>query len=506
MMFNSGERGFCMKKILLMALCVMMCLTSIPSVSFAATKKVVAQADIVNGGDLLISKAILDNSKTDTGYDFNYIFKHVTPYIKEADYAVINLETSVGGKKLGYAGFPRFNTPESIVTAAKKAGFDMFLNASNHSYDLGYNALLYKINVLNNKGVDFIGIRKDTTKALHKVVNVNGIKIGMLNYTKESWISTEDRVVLNRFRSGENGEWEDVIVDKKATSLIGRYHKRDMESVYQNMQKDIQKLRNKGAELIVMYPHWGTQYNIGVEKLEDNMAQRLCDLGVDVIVGGHPHVVEPVKVYTSEVSGKTMVCIHSTGNFVSSMSPTTKKYDNARYTRDGALFGFTVKKYSDGSVVVTNAEVLPLYVYKNTKNKYMVIPLEKGKDWSEYGIAKYAKKKAGYYSYHRTMNLTDDGIKQFNAMPKISKQPVSCKVSAGKYAVYNISAIGKNIKYQWQYSVDNGKTWKKVVIDGYNTSRLRIKAAGFKNGRLFRCRVKNGTGMVYSKPAKITVK
>lgn len=494
-----------MKKIVLMILCVVVCLASMPTVCFAAPKKVVAQANVVNGGDLLISKGILDNSKTASGYNFDYIFQHVDDYVKAADYAVINLETSIGGKKIGYSGFPRFNTPESIVTSAKKAGFDMFLNASNHSYDLGYNALLYKINVLNNKGVDFIGIRKDTTKALHKVVNINGIKVGMLNYTKESWISTEDRVVLNRFRSGADGEWEDVIVDKKAAALIGRYHKNKKDEFYQCLEKDITKLKNKGAELIVVYPHWGTQYHIGIEKLEDDMAQKMCDMGVDVIVGGHPHVVEPVKVYTSEVSGKTMVCIHSTGNFVSSMSPTTKKYDNARYTRDGALFSFTIKKYSDGSVAVTDAEVLPIYVYKNTKKKYMVIPLEKGKDWSKYGIAKYAKKKAGYYSYHRTKNLTDEGINQFNAMPKISKQPVSCKVKTGKNAVYSISAVGKNLKYQWQYSTDNGTTWKKVIIDGYNTPKLTIKAADFKNGRLFRCRVKNGAGIVFSKPAKITV-
>lgn len=495
-----------MKKILLIIICITACLGLLPSVCQAASKKVVAQAEIVNGGDILISKAILKNSKTDSGYNFDYIFKHVDDYIKEADYAVINLETSIGGKKIGYSGFPRFNTPESIVTAAKKAGFDMFLNASNHSYDLGYDALLYKVKVLDNKDVDYIGIRKDTKKSLHKVVDINGIKVGMLNYTRESWISTEDRVVLNRFKSGENGEYEDVVVDQKAASLIGRYHKNRTNEFYQRLENDIKKHKNKGAELIVVYPHWGTQYNIGVDKLEDKMAQKMCDLGVDVIVGGHPHVVEPVEVYTSEVSGKTTVCIHSTGNFVSSMSPTDSKINNARYTRDGALFSFTIKKYSDGSVAVTNAEVLPLYVYKNTKNKYMVIPLEKGKDWSKYGIAKYSKKKAGYYSYHRTKKLTDEGIEQFNAMPKISKQPVSCEVSAGKNAVYNISVVGKNIKYQWQYSMDNGETWKKVVIDGCNTAELTIEASDFKNGRLFRCRVKNGTGTVYSKPAKIIVK
>lgn len=103
------------------------------------------------------------------------------------------------------------------------------------------------------------------------------------------------------------------------------------------------------------------------------------------------------------------------------------------------------------------------------------------------------------------MNLTGKGINKFNAIPKISKQPESCAVPIGDYAEYKISTVGKNIKYQWQYSVDNGTTWKKVLINGYNTDTIKIKASDFKDGRLYRCQVKNGTGTVYSKSAKITI-
>ena len=91
-------------------------------------------------------------------------------------------------------------------------------------------------------------------------------------------------------------------------------------------------------------------------------------------------------------------------------------------------------------------------------------------------------------------------------MPKISKQPASCKVNAGKNAIYRISAVGKNLKYQWQYSENNGETWKKVTIKGYNTAELKIKGTKAKDGRMYRYKVNNGTGAVYSKSAKITVK
>ena len=110
------------------------------TVSFAADRTVVSEAEVVSGGDLLISREMLENTKKGNTYDFSYIFKYVDEYIEEADYAVVNLETSIGGKALGYSGFPWFNTPESIVTAAENAGFDMFLTASNHSYDQGYKA------------------------------------------------------------------------------------------------------------------------------------------------------------------------------------------------------------------------------------------------------------------------------------------------------------------------------------------------------------------------------
>jgi len=470
---------------------------------FGATKKTVAEAEIINAGDLLISKKILKNSVTKTGYNFDYIFQHVDDFVKESDYAVINMETSIGKKSMGYCGFPRFNTPEAIVKSAKNAGFDMFLNASNHSFDLGYDAHMYKVSVLKKNKVDYIGIRSNESEALHKLVEVNGIKIGMLNYTKESWVSTKDKVVLNRFKT--NGVWEDVIVDKKAVPLIGSYNKRYLEAFYDDLRYQITELKNKGADIIVVYPHWGTQYEIGIAKAEDELAQKMCDMGEDVIVGGHPHVVEPVKVYTSKVSGKTTVCIHSMGNFVSSMNPTDKSIQYARYTRDGALFKFTVKKYSEGTACVSSVDVLPIYVYKNTKNKYKVIPLDPSKNWNKYDIGRYSQKMAGYYSYHRTKKLVNPGIKKYNGMPKIVKQPQSLTKNVGDTAVYKVSSVGNKLNCQWHYSKDNGATWQNVTVSGCKTNTLKIAVAEKKDGWLFRCRVKNVTGAVCSQPAKLTV-
>ena len=481
-----------------------------PEIAEAANSstKVVATAEIINGGDLLISDKVLAGAKTKSGYDFDYIFRYVDDYIKDADYAVINLETCIAGKSKGYCGFPRFNTPGSIITSAKKAGFDMFLTASNHSYDWSLSGLQNKIDQLESKNVDYIGTREDTSDDFHKVVKVNGIKIGMLNYTQETASSTKDKVILNSTRTGKNGAREYVVVGSKGQARIASYNEKYLDEFYKILESDIKELKACGAEVIAVYPHWGREYNIGYDSTEDKIAQKMCDLGVDVIVGGHPHVVEPVKTYTSKVSGKTTVCIHSTGNFVSSMRRTEKDI-NPDYVEDGALFSYTVKKYSDGTVAVTSADVLPIWVKKTSgKDKYTVIPLEKGVDWkAKYGVSTYSEKaSSGYRSYKRTMKLCSAGIEKFNGLAKIKKQPKNMSVDIGDNAKFSIKASGKNMKYQWQYSKDGGKTWENSAGKGNTTKTLTVSAKKSHNGKYYRCRVKTRTGTVYSKKVKLTVK
>lgn len=482
---------------------------SLETEASTTSNKVVATAEVINGGDLLISESILTGAKTKKGtYDFEYIFDYVDKYIQDADYAVVNLETSIAGKSKGYCGFPRFNTPESIIPAAKKAGFDMFLTASNHSYDCGYSALLNKINCLKKYSVNYIGTRYSTDHYFHKVVTVNGIRIGMLNYTKETSSSTKDRVILNSTRTGVNGSREYVVVGPKGQARIASYNEKYLDEFYKTLKKDISSLKKRGAEVIVAYPHWGTEYNISYDSMEDKIAQKMCDYGVDVIIGGHPHVVEPVKVYTSKVSGKTTVCIHSTGNFVSSMRRTQKK-DNADYVEDGALFKYTVKKYSDGTVAVTTASVLPIWVKKTPNQKrYTVIPLDKSVDWKKsFGVSNYSTKiSSGYQSYKRTTGLVSKGINKFNKMAKIVKQPYAATVKSGKTATFSVKAISSGVKYQWQYSSDGGQTWKNSTGKGNTSTKLKVVTKKRYSGRYYRCKVTTSAGTVYSKKVKLTVK
>jgi len=498
------------KRLLLLLMSLGMCMFISSHAEAAGNDtEVVATAEVISGGDLLISDHVLAGAKTDSGsYDFNYIFQYVDDYIKEADYAVVNLETSIAGKEKGYCGFPRFNTPESIVTAAQNAGFDMFLTASNHSYDWDLSGLKNKVSALQKRDADYIGTRKDTDDYFHRVIDVNGIKIGMLNYTQVIKKSTKEKVYLNATSTGENGSYEYVYVGPKGKERIAYYNKKYLSDFYSTLKKDIKSLKNRGAQIIVAYPHWGQEYNIGYNSTEDKIAQKMCDLGVDVIIGGHPHVVEPVKVYTSKVSGKTTVCIHSTGNFVSSMRRTQDK-NNADYVEDGALFKYVVKEYDDGTVAVTSAEVLPIWIKKaENAYKYTVIPLDKDVDWKEsFGVANYSDNiSSGYQSYERTMELVSKGIKKFNGMAKITKHPTAKSAKTGKKVKFKVEAVGNDIKYQWQFSSDGGETWTNSTGAGNKTNTLTVTTKKNYNGKLYRCKVKTSAGTVYSKKAKLTIK
>jgi len=161
------------------------------------TPKKVASATVVNTGDILVHNAVLNGGKTASGeYDFSAFFTETDDYFKAADLAVINLEVTLGGTQAGsYKGYPAFNTPDSIVDAAKNAGIGLFLTANNHSYDTGMYGLVRTVQVLKEKGIAYIGTRETAEEPTYIVKDINGIKMGMACYTYEN--SSTGRKSLN---------------------------------------------------------------------------------------------------------------------------------------------------------------------------------------------------------------------------------------------------------------------------------------------------------------------
>ena len=146
------------------------------------------------------------------------------------------------------------------------------------------------------------------------------------------------------------------------------------------------------------------------------MAQKMSDLGVDVIIGGHPHVVEPVDVIKSEISGKETICLYSMGNFISNQRKHLMNLSTGN-TEDGLIFTVTFEKYGNGEVKVKSVDVIPTWV-SLVDNCYRVIPLDKNvSDWkAQFNLTDYTLYDAEQ-SYGRTMNLVGQGIEMFNKKP-----------------------------------------------------------------------------------------
>ncbi len=376
-------------------------------------------ATISNTGDFLMHMGVTNSGyhPADGSYSYESIFTYFADYVKQADYAVANFETTTYGPDwkwyysesnygTGYSGFPWFNSPDGIVTSLKEAGFDMMLAANNHIYDTRETGFLRTQQVFKDNGLDWLGIIPDSEQTLWKIREVNGIKLGMVCYTYA------DHRAGGKISLNGNSPMSDA-----TSSLISTFSYDYLEEFYTEMQQNIAAMEAAGAEAVVLYIHWGNEYRLTESVQQNQIAQKMCDLGVDVIVGGHPHVVQPMELLSSTVDpDQKTVCIYSLGNAVSNQRDGLVM--NGGYTEDGVLFSFTFAKYSDGTVILESAEILPLWVnmYYSAaagRNIYEILPLDKQvADWkTQFNLSDstYSKSLA---SYERTMGIIGGGLEE----------------------------------------------------------------------------------------------
>jgi len=240
------------------------------------------RAELLFVGDAMQHQAQLDRAKEIGGnsYDYSGCLTYIAPEVTSADYAVCNLEVPLGGGP-SYTGYPCFSAPDSYAQALKDAGFDLFLTANNHCLDRRDRAARRTLTALDSLGVDHIGTFHDAAereKLVPFIKNINGFKIGFLNYTY-----------------GTNGIEPN---DGVEVALIER----------DRMAHEIRKTREAGAEIVVVTIHWGVEYVLLQNKNQENIANFLVDQGVDLIIGGHPHVIQPMKVVRNEKEGNQTGC------------------------------------------------------------------------------------------------------------------------------------------------------------------------------------------------------
>lgn len=380
------------------------------SSSAPSKKDKVYTATLAATGDLLIHEMVFKSAKqSDGSYNFDSMFSLFNKYVSEVDYAVANLETTLAGTELGYnySGYPCFNSPDAIAKSAKDAGFDMLLTANNHSYDTREKGMLRTVETIDNIGLDRLGTHKDTKEKRYVVKKINNINIGMLCYTYET-DGSKDTVALNGIKMSDTAE-----------ELVNAFSYNELDTFYNNVQSDISSMKKDGAEAIVLFIHWGDEYKIIENKKQQTIAQKMCDLGVDVIIGGHPHVIQPVDLLTSttDQNHKT-VCLYSMGNTLSNMPGSWGGLAKG-YAQDGVLFKITFEKVNNGKVTIKNADILPIYnniTGSKDNSKFKIIPLDKSlADWKSAFNISDDEVKMCTNSYDRTMATVKEGLDKVNA-------------------------------------------------------------------------------------------
>ncbi|MDH6312241.1 poly-gamma-glutamate capsule biosynthesis protein CapA/YwtB (metallophosphatase superfamily) [Parabacteroides sp. PFB2-10] len=295
-------------------------------------------------GDLLIHTALYPSAWSeggDSSYRFSLPFRDVKTYISSADVSIANLEVPLGGKP--YSGYPMFSSPSEIADAVKETGFDILLLANNHAVDRGRRGLGRTLDYLDRLGLEHTGAFRDSverSKQYPLVIDRNNIRVALLNYTY-----------------GTNG----IPVSKPAViNLIDTLQ----------MREDIRKAREQKADYIIACLHWGYEYQRKEHAEQREVAHFLAEEGVDLIVGGHPHVVQPYKEITRK-TGEVVPVIYSLGNFISNQQ--------WRYADGGIVFDVTLIKKEDASLAASFAYE-PVWVNRfQTEDKaaYRLIPVNR---------------------------------------------------------------------------------------------------------------------------------
>lgn len=325
-------------------------------------------------GDAMQHQSQIDAAKTKDGYDYSFYFKQIEDQIKAADIAIVNLETTLPGK--GYTGYPCFGSPDAFAYALKDAGFDVFLTANNHSLDKRKQGLERTITMLDSMHVKHLGtyIDQDKKDLYYPLMIIkNGIRIAMLNYTYDTnGIQIQKPNVIN-------------LIDKK------------------QILHDIQWAKMMKPDIIIANMHWGIEHKLSPSKEQKELAQFLIKNGVRLVIGSHPHVVQPIDIQRQSDSIQNII-VYSLGNFISGM-----KGDNVE---GGMMAKIDLSKDNEGIVRIENCSYSLVWVNKpieNGKPNFQLIPVEKYQN-------EEGKLKLGEESYHKMIRFSDTSKKTIESL------------------------------------------------------------------------------------------
>jgi len=300
----------------------------------------------------------------DDSFDFNGTLSEVKKYLSDADFTIGNFETVLAGKKKQYKGYPFFNAPDDFLLAIKEAGFDFLVNANNHAIDKGSYGVERTINKMDEFGIKHTGTYlSEQDRDSIRIFNINGIHFAIIAYSYST-----------------NG----IPLPKGKNYIINLID-------YDLIKKDIAEARNEGVDIVLVYFHFGEEYQRNPNSYQKEVINNTMNAGADIIIGSHPHVVQPVDYFkTNNANLDTGFVAYSLGNFISNQ--------RWRYSDAGVILKIKVSKnILTDSVYLSGVSYLPTWVFKGNTEKgreYIILPSQKSYDDSSYSyLSRLAKDK-----------------------------------------------------------------------------------------------------------------
>ena len=295
-----------------------------------STEVVNSKVTLVAVGDNLIHNTLIAAGEQEDGsLDYTSLYANIKPDIEKADIAVIDQETILGGDSFEYTGYPLFNSPWEIGDAAIDAGFDIFNCATNHTMDMGWAGIEKELEYFSDKeNVVALGINADERE--YNTITYyekNSITFALLNYTFGT----------NGISLPEDKPWCVNLLDEEKVTA------------------DIKEAREH-ADVVIVFPHWGTENSHEVSDYQREYTQLFSDLGVDIVIGCHPHVLQPVEWVTNETTGKKMIVYYSLGNFISHQIELDQLC--------GGMAQLTIEKHGD-DIEISSAKLVPIVCHYN---------------------------------------------------------------------------------------------------------------------------------------------
>ena len=287
----------------------------------------IKEASLVMVGDALIHGAVYqDAQQSDGSYDFKPMIARIKPLVANFDLRYYNQETILGGASLGYSNYPRFNSPQEVGDAFLDAGFNLVSLATNHTMDKGEQGVINSVNYWKDKPAVTAGSYLSfEERDEEKIYEINGIKYAFFSYTT----------------------WTNGLETPTGKEYLNNVYSDELA------KKNIEAVRDK-VDVVIVAMHWGIEYSLGISSDQERIANYLSSLGVDIIIGAHPHVVEPIAYI-----GKTLV-IYSLGNFISAQEGVERL--------TGLLASVKIRKVTNRGITTIALDSLKaelLYTYYN---------------------------------------------------------------------------------------------------------------------------------------------